>query len=535
MSYIFEMKVGKYTYLYEAESYRNQDGKPRSKKHIVGKVDPLTGEYKYKPEYLEKMARAGLPVKMVGPKIKTEPKFTVEDIRKSSVREYGAYYFLNTIAEQIGLKEVLSVAVPEHWRELLTLAIYMICTEDPLLYCRHWLESTETLPVGPLSSQRVSELLHSLTEEQRTEFYRGWAQYRREREYLALDITSISSWSTLIDDVEWGYNRDHENLPQINLSLLMGQSSRLPVFQTVYSGSLKDVSTLKSTLQKATCYLKGDEPILLVMDKGFYSKKNVDAMLNDEANYQFIIPVSFTSRFAKNQIAGERKDIDRVSNTIVSGNNSVRGVTKLRSWGAGKKLYTHIFYNALKAGKQKEDLYAHVSSLVKLAESNAHNSDYQHGFKKYLLIRASAKAASGYTVNIREDVVEKELETAGWLVLISNHVTNCIQALTIYRAKDVIEKGFLRFKNSIDLGRLRVHSQDSMQNKLLLGFISLILLSHIDKVMLEKELYKKMTMKKLLLILKKLRIQYVNGYRILFPLTKEQKLILDAFSIAEPV
>lgn len=30
-------------------------------------------------------------------------------------------------------------------------------------------------------------------------------------------------------------------------------------------------------------------------------------------------------------------------------------------------------------------------------------------------------------------VVEKEFETEGWLVLISNHVTDCSQALAIYR------------------------------------------------------------------------------------------------------
>lgn len=535
MSYVFEMKVGKYTYLYEGVSYRDKNGQPRSQKQSVGKVDSITGEYIYKPEYLERMAKAGMPVKTVEPKIKPEITFTIEDIRKSSVREYGAYYFLSAIAEKLGVKTVLEAAIPECWIELLTLAIYLICTEDPFLYCSRWLESTETLPVGCLSSQRISDLLQNVTEGQRTSFYTKWTQYRKEREYLALDITSISSWSQLIDDVEWGYNRDHENIPQINLCLLMGESSGLPVFQTVYSGSLKDVSTLESTLKQATCLLSGDTPILLVMDKGFFSKKNVDAMLATESKYRFVIPVPFTSRFAKNQIINERKDIDRVTNTIVSGDNSVRGITKLRVWGEGRKLYTHIYFNALKAGKEKESLYAHVASLVDMAKNDADNNDYRNDLQKYLIIRASCKAITGHTVNVREDVVEKELETAGWMVLISNSVDDCRRALEIYRAKDVVEKGFLRLKNSIGLYRLRVHSQNSMQNKLLVAFISLILLSHMNKVMLDKNLYKKMTMKEMLMILKKLRVQYVNGHRILFPLTKEQKTIFDAFSLKEPM
>ncbi|KJS46730.1 MAG: hypothetical protein VR66_23765, partial [Peptococcaceae bacterium BRH_c23] len=131
--------------------------------------------------------------------------------------------------------------------------------------------------------------------------------------------------------------------------------------------------------------------------------------------------------------------------------------------------------------------------------------------------------------------INKELETAGWLVIITNDVADAKESIRIYREKDVVEKGFLRLKNSLDLGRLRVHREDIMQNKLFVGFISLILAAHIHKVMLEKELYKRMTMKKLLISLSKLRLQIINGTRILFPLTKDQKAIYKAFNVDEPV
>jgi hypothetical protein len=67
------------------------------------------------------------------------------------------------------------------------------------------------------------------------------------------------------------------------------------------------------------------------------------------------------------------------------------------------------------------------------------------------------------------------------------------------------------------------------------GFIALILMSHLHKVMLDQDLYKKMTMKKLLLLLSKLRVQHINDQRILFPLTKEHKAIYKAFAVKEPV
>ncbi len=102
------------------------------------------------------------------------------------------------------------------------------------------------------------------------------------------------------------------------------------------------------------------------------------------------------------------------------------------------------------------------------------------------MIRKSSNTPSGYTVNIREDVVAKEIETAGWLVFLSNAVADAKEALSIYPQKDVVEKGFLRLKANLDLGRLRVHRDDSKQNKAFIDLISLILMSHVHKVMLDK-------------------------------------------------
>lgn len=531
MTSIIRQKVGDKIYLYESVSYRNSDGKPRNKRVPIGKIDPVTGNPVYKPEYLVSMAEKGTPIEI---STTTNMKFSIDDIKRSYIKDYGAFYLFQNIAKSTGLLRVLEDALPKYWQEIFNLACYLLSSGDPFLYCEDWINSTECLPVGIMSSQRISELLMSIDIDERETFYKMWCQCRSEQEYLALDITSISSYSNLIEDVEWGYNRDKEALPQINLCMLMGEKSGLPIYQTVYSGSLKDVSTLKTTLSKMNALSKG-KSALIVMDKGFFSTKNVNAMLSDTANLRFIISVPFTSNFAKKQVEGERKDIDSLQNTIVSGGDSIRGVTKLRSWNKDHKVHTHIYFNAIKATKLRENLYAHVTLLKERAEAHPVASLHDDDYGKYLLIRNSEKSPSGYTISIKEDAIKKELETAGWMILISNDVTDAKEAIRIYREKDVVEKGFLRLKNSLDLGRLRVHREDTMQNKIFVGFISLILATHIHKVMLEKELYKRMTMKKLLLTLSKLRVQVVNGTRILFPLTKDQKVIYKAFNIDEPV
>ncbi|WP_144034167.1 hypothetical protein [Sporomusa silvacetica] len=84
------------------------------------------------------------------------------------------------------------------------------------MYCDDWIHSTDCFPVGNLSSQRISALLSLMTPDVRERFYQEWCCCRSEQEYLALDITSTSSYSQFIDDVERGYNRDKEDLAQVN-------------------------------------------------------------------------------------------------------------------------------------------------------------------------------------------------------------------------------------------------------------------------------------------------------------------------------
>jgi hypothetical protein len=530
MSYIVKQKSGKYTYLFECTAFRNEKGRPDNRKTPIGRLDPQTGEPVYKQEYLERMKSAGAPVK-ISPLQKV---FSVADIKKSSIREYGMFHLLCRLAEKSGLSDSLAASLPTQWQKVFTLACFLVSTEDPFLHCEEWLMRTESLPVGNMSSQRVSELLAAIGPDERERFYTAWCTHRREKKYLALDITSVSSYSELIEDIEWGYNRDHDNLPQVNICMLMGEDSRLPIYQTVYSGSLKDVSTLKTTLSKFDS-VTGEHPVLVVMDKGFFSKNNVHTMLIDEKIKKFIISVPFTSTFAKRQVGSERKDIDSAKNTIVVGGDSMRAVTKINFLDGGDKVYTHIFYGAAKAARKKEELYAHIAVLRDEADASPEKCLQSSGHTKWLAIRKSCRADTGYTVNIRDAVVEKALSIAGWVVIISNDVEDAKKAMRIYRAKDVVEKGFLRLKRSLDLGRLRVHSQENMQNKVFIGFIALVMLSEIHTIMSDKEIYRKMGMKQLIRALGKHRVQEIGETRIIFPETKEQRQIYEAFGVDVPV
>jgi hypothetical protein len=537
MASITRQHVGKYTYLYESVSFRDELGRPRNKKTKIGKLDLKTGLPVYLPEYLERMAAQGTPVEVPQlPEKEPENDWNkVVEQTLDSVKSYGAFHLFHELAKENGLLELLREVFPDKCNEIFSLASFLVESNEPVMYCEDWASRTATLPIGTLSSQRISELLSEITVEQRNAFYQAWNQRNQEDGYIALDITSISSYSQLMKSCEWGYNRDHENLPQINLCMLFGEESMLPVYQTAYTGSLKDVTTLQTTLAEVTA-LNPDKELRIVMDKGFFSAKNIDRLLHADRPIHFLISVPFTSFFAKKQVESERKDIDCLANTILTGDGVIRGVHKIRSWGKrGDKLHTFVYFNPEKQMKERNDLFRFVTELYQEALLNPHHPKFAQDFQKYLIIRKSSSAPNGYTISIREDVIEKQLATCGWMVLVSDSLDDPQKAIDIYRHKDVVEKSFDRLKNALDLHRLRIHSDDRLDNKLFLGFIAQILISSIHLRMKHNRLYRKFSIHKLLRRLSSLLSASVNGRFFLRPLSRELKDIFSAFHIPLPV
>jgi len=371
----------------------------------------------------------------------------------------------------------------------------------------------------------------------RAGFFRNWYQHIREKAFVALDITSISSYSEKIDMLEWGYNRDGEDLRQVNICMLFGEKSMMPLYQTIYSGSLNDVTTLDTTLDQFEA-ITGTRDIMLVLDKGFYKAKNINKMLGGGGRppYKFLIPVSFTSDFAKNHVQNERASIDDVNNVIFTRDCSmpVRGVHRLCAWDKNNQIHTHIYFDPGHAVNVRNDLYGYVAKLKMRALEGDNDPKLQALFQEYLVITKTEGSDIPAAVEIRKEALERTLGNSGWSVLISNQIIDPQEAYDLYRAKDVVEKSFYQYKNNLGLDRLRVHSDERAQNKIFIAFIALILSSHIHKVMRDTDLDEKFTFGKLLGVLSKLKIAYLGSLPVLQPLTKEQKLIFKSFGVKYP-
>ena len=98
---------------------------------------------------------------------------------------------------------------------------YLACQGAPLSYCGLWCKSHAQ---EIFTRQRISEILRSISTNEKQTFLNRWMKKIVEDDYLCYDITSISSYSELNEYIKFVYNRDNEKLPQLNLAILFGQN-----------------------------------------------------------------------------------------------------------------------------------------------------------------------------------------------------------------------------------------------------------------------------------------------------------------------
>jgi len=497
-------------YVYECVSFWDKvKKKPASKRSCIGKLHPTTK--KIIPS--KRLESSGSTISLVA-----EPTAAVQSV--------GAVDFLNHICQILEIDEILKSSFPEHWELILSLAYFQAMDNKPLSKIEHWTEVHRHPYSQFIDHRRVSELLPLLTEGRQMDFFRKWAKHRLKEECLAYDITSVSSYSELNNMVRYGYNRDEENLPQVNLALLFGEKSLLPIYFRSLPGSIRDVSTLKNILQ-ITEFLELKKPHA-VMDKGFFSHDNVRDLFANRMKFTMAIP--FTCKFARDQVEKVRPTIEHHENFIQVNGQNIFCNSLTTKW-EGRRVYVHTYYNAHVGAEEYEKFLTDLYQWKKELETNTPVPERQLYYDLYLFVKETPKRGRKVTYN-QQAIDAYKQSRAGFLVLLSNVIKDPVRALQIYRNKDVAEKTFDNLKNVIDSKRLRVHLDESMKGRLFIQFIALIFISYILKIAHEKDIFKLFGSVSSILDELKLRNEILVSSRakpIFTETTKSQRIILEAF------
>lgn len=500
------------TYVYEAVSYWDKEkGQSRNKQVCVGKIDSKTGDFIPSRRLDPKQAAARDP----------EVKATASIIGPSAV--------LDTITERLGLNKLLRSCVPNYYQQILSMVYYITIRGGPLSHCETWSKSHVHPYNKVLTSQRISEILTSIQENEMQSFFSKWSGKILENDYLCYDLTSVSSYAEQNEYAKYGYNRDKEKLKQINLAMLFGQESGLPVYYHRLPGSIGDVSTLHNFLE--TFKFHEFPKLHLVMDRGFYSQNNVDELL--QARDKFILGVPIKNKWVQQAIDETHDSIYSPDGYRKIDGETVYVHTKLHPWGKERRrCYLHLYYNAHSAADDFDTFTEELLAYKQELESGKLVKGHEEAYKDFFVVKETP--VRGKLVEYDNDAVTKyRNHYAGFYVLLTDDIKDPVEALQVYRDKDVVEKCFDDLKNQLDMKRLRVHSSPAMDGRLFVQFIALIYMSAIRHEMRKTDLIDKYSVQELLGEMETItKIRFSGKYgQILTEVTKSQRAILDYLNV----
>ena len=477
---------------------------------------------------------------------------TTRPIDIDNYKSIGASYFIQQIAIKNNLMPILESVFPKNWEFIFNLMTFIILENRKMDHCIEWSELNCLLPSTQLSSQNISVLFDKITAKDRQLFYKRWVKLVKENEFIALDITSISSYSKNNDVVEYGHSKDNDKIPQINVCMLFGEKTSLPIYQTTYNGSLTDVATLKSTLTEFYGIF-GSFCFKIVLDRGFYSFENISYMLNQK-DIKFILGVPLTNNYANELIKDVFSEIDKVENFIYtsSNNDTINGVarniaidskkisvsyddTGIDNNNDTKILKAFIYYNNNKAIREKNKFKNEYSDIKKQILIDIKKIEkYKDFIKKYMLIEYLDDNKSIVSIKENTNNIETHLYTNGFSILITNDDLTVSDCYINYVKKDVVEKSLHNYKKYLGLDWPYVHGNKRMVNKSFIIFICQILYCIIYKTMLEKNLFRKFSIAKMFGKLKTLQSFTVLGKKYVRPIPKIIKDIFKLFDIPSP-
>jgi len=449
-------KIGNNYYLYEVTSIWDSD---------LGRARKITKKY----------------LGVITPEGLKEPRYR-RNI-PTTIKEYGASWLIMHQNREIieGLRDVF----PDWWGEIFVLSAIRFMHYSPLKnmsihYEDSWLSEE-------IKDVRLSDKsLHMLLEEvggDRGSIVRFLRRFISEGENLLIDLTHIFSLSQGMFLAEKGYNREFDFTPQVNLLFMFSFDKRLPLFYRVLPGSVRDVSSLKSTIKES-----GIRDVIIIGDKGFYSKGNIELLKENKLNY--ILPL-------------------RRNNSIID-YGILKMSDKKRFDGYFKFNGRYIWYYRVKGSEVP--LWVYLDERLKVKEEE----DY--------LRRIETHPEEGYT----EEGFYESLPKFGSIGLITNiENLSAEKVYQYFKSRVHIEILFDTFKNILRADRSYMRTDHSMESWMFINYIALTYYYKIYHLLLENDLLSKYSPSDVVLYLSKYRKVKISNEWIEIEIPKKTRNLIE--------
>lgn len=552
MGSIYYVERNGQKYAYESVSRRVPGRKnPVTEKTYLGKVDPETG--------------------------KIIPKESKKLPAEEHVRKYGCVTVLDRIQSDLGIMDDLRECFPDIAENIMATAMAVAIDPTPFDDIHFTVDENglkDRLRLrGNLSPPVLSDMTKDLG--QRLSAMDSFFSHRAARMAAdgtyAIDITSNSTYSEMGGYAEWGYNRDGEPLPQIEI-VLVTNAEGIPLAFQMLPGSIADVASLGSTVEwMESLGIWGR----LVADRGFENANNISSLL--DRGIEFTIPANAREMPIKKLMTKARKvmkDSDSIRRHegrtyrvaeyevgIADLEDGHRYVTRLDPTEKGYESENALFetcrrvkaFVILDPRKAADDMDS-LMSAIERAELELEGTVRRDPAKEFSKLPAFVRSHLDWNVDDDGVMHIERLQNsfsfdsnrAGMFVMLASEGTGWEEMMSSYDTRDWVEKAFDVYKTDADGSRSRTGDPDRARARFFIKMLALIMRIHIQNRLRDHEREILSTKRKkdnvcgltvngLMRTLGTLMVIVSPGYVRLTPPSKTVREIFSLFGLEEPV
>lgn len=405
--------------------------------------------------------------------------------KRSSCLKVGMYLVIRKIIKEYGLSEMISSIIPKKAGLFLDLATYSLITENnagqyyPDYAYNHPL-FTDSMKI--YSDSTVSDFLSSLTVDQSAAFLNAWNKKRdhREKIYISYDSTNKDCQAGDIEIAEYGFSKSGKGDPIVNYAIAYDRNNREPLFYEDYCGSVTDIAQLQFMLEKAKGY--GYQKVGFILDRGYFCKDNIAYM--DECGYDFVIMVKGKKHLVNKTVLQVKGSFENDRSKTIRKFHANGTTVKQPLYADDKKdRYFHIYYSPEKYAIERSHFEMQLEKMHKeIQKMKGRKIEFPKKYLPYfepIYYHRGKDDESFVGASEKTEEINKKLETCGYFCLITSQKMTADQALLLYKSRDESEKLFRGDKSYLGNQSFRVHTEQSMEAKIFIEFVSLIIRSRI--------------------------------------------------------
>lgn len=317
-------------------------------------------------------------------------------------------------------------------------------------------------------------------------YFKCRAKRSGKADLLAIDSTTVSTYSENLHFARQGFNKDGDGLDTIKLLTVYSLKTNQPIAVIKQPGNIPDVVSIENTL-KHLDWLQSDS-FKVITDNGFYSLENVTRFVRN--NIKFLTRISKSISWIKSEIDAHRNELFTL-NAIKPGETHTHGISlminKELSWvrqrsrngvlkGEAEKktarLYLYIFLDRNRVAEEENAMVRKLMELRAQIESGEteFKLDAQKMIDSFLEIKRRGKRI---TTRIRDDAWQEAQKYFGIFVLISNQKSKVFEALAEYRLREKIEDSYRIQKGQDDGGCTRSWYDDNYTGRVFCQMVAL--------------------------------------------------------------